>query len=89
MASKDGSDRRWPDFVMTIGDIKVFWEHAGMLTKNQYLMKHKKKLEWYQRQGLASQLIVSHEIDGLNTKKIRDVVSYLKEGKRVLKINCV
>lgn len=80
LPSKSGKGTRWPDFVFTINGTKIFWEHAGMLSKNDYLEKHKAKVAWYQRQGLVDQLIVSHELDGLNSKKIREVVELLKDG---------
>jgi len=51
-----------------------------MLANNNYAEKFEAKKKWYEREGLFGQLIVSQEIDGLDSAKISRVISLLQNG---------
>lgn len=49
-----GSSIRYPDFTIDdeISDRIIFWEHLGMLEREDYRRSWEKKLAWYRSQGV-------------------------------------
>jgi exodeoxyribonuclease V alpha subunit len=89
LESKTGNFPRWPDFTIFLKDREVYWEHAGMLSAADYDSKFKKKQEWYKRENLLNCLLVSHELEGMNTKLMNKVIDLLigediKDAQRIL-----
>ena len=59
-----------------------------MLSAADYASKFKKKQEWYKRENLLN-CLVSHELEGMDTKLINRVIDLLiaedlKEAQRIL-----
>jgi hypothetical protein len=75
--SKRGAYPRWPDFTIYQQGRVIYWEHAGKLSDESYDENFKKKQKWYQNEGLADRLLVSHELEGINTKLINEVIDLL------------
>lgn len=80
LKSRDGKSKRWVDFMVRVGDKQVYWEHAGMFSQKAYLRKHKFKLDWYEKQGLLKQLLVSDEVNGFDSERMKKVIILLKNG---------
>jgi hypothetical protein len=50
----DGRGRtRLPDFTVEKGQETWFWEHCGLMGKPQYVARWRRKLEWYEAQGIT------------------------------------
>ena len=59
----DGTEYR-PDFTILLPDGKViYWEHAGMMTKEEYRNRHKKKMDVFESAGIVpwDNLIVTYD----------------------------
>lgn len=53
-----------PDFTILLPDGKViYWEHAGMMTKEEYRERHKKKMDAFESAGIVpwDNLIVTYD----------------------------
>lgn len=76
-----------PDFTIEDNDtgITYYWEHLGLLTKDDYRSKWKRKLEWYERNGIIEytkntdadkQLIITRDKPdgGIDSTEIKDII---------------
>ena len=81
-----------PDFTIEDSDtgITYYWEHLGMLTKDDYRSKWKRKQEWYERKGIVeyskntnadNQLIITRDKPdgGIDSLEIRELIEELFE----------
>jgi exodeoxyribonuclease V alpha subunit len=89
LESKTGNLPRWPDFTIFLKNQEVYWEHAGMLSAADYDSTFKKKQEWYKRENLLNCLLVSHELEGIDTRLINKIIELLiaedvKDAQRIL-----
>jgi hypothetical protein len=79
-----------PDFTIEDNDtgITYYWEHLGMLTKDDYRSKWKRKQEWYERSGIVEytknrdadkQLIITRDKPdgGIDSTEIKDIIENL------------
>lgn len=85
-----GNSVRYPDFTIEdeISGKKIYWEHLGMLDRDDYRKQWEKKLKWYKDNdilpfekggGKAGMLVTSTESPetGLDMKKIQSVIKQL------------
>ena len=76
-----------PDFTFEDSDagITYYWEHLGLLTKDDYRSKWVRKQEWYQRNGIVEhkenpdapkQLIITRDKPdgGIDASEIRKLI---------------
>jgi hypothetical protein len=76
-----------PDFTIedSASGITYYWEHLGMLTKDDYRSKWKRKLEWYERNGIVDylknsesdkQLILTRDKPdgGIDSTEIKEII---------------
>ncbi len=76
-----------PDFTIEDNDsgTTYYWEHLGMLTKDDYRSKWKRKLEWYERNGVVDytknpnaekQLILTRDKPdgGIDSSEIKEII---------------
>lgn len=81
-----------PDFTIEDDDtgITYYWEHLGMLTKDDYRSKWKRKQEWYDKNGIKpydedneddKQLIITRDKPdgGIDASEIREIIEELVE----------
>lgn len=79
-----------PDFTIEDNDsgITYYWEHLGMLTKDDYRSKWKRKIEWYERNGIIEytknrnadkQLIITRDKPdgGIDSTEIKNIIDEL------------
>lgn len=79
-----------PDFTIEDSDsgIMYYWEHLGMLTKDDYRSKWKRKKEWYERNGIIEysknpnadkQLIITRDKPdgGIDSTEIKEIIEKL------------
>ncbi|MBN1185694.1 MAG: AAA family ATPase [Bacteroidales bacterium] len=79
-----------PDFTIEDFDtgITYYWEHLGMLTKDDYRNKWKRKQEWYERNGILEyskntnankQLIITRDKPdgGIDSTEIKGIIEKL------------
>lgn len=79
-----------PDFTVEDNDtgITYYWEHLGMLTKDDYRSKWKRKQEWYERSGVVEytkdsdadkQLIITRDKPdgGIDSTEIKEIIDKL------------
>lgn len=79
-----------PDFTIEDNDtgITYYWEHLGMLTKDDYRSKWKRKQEWYDRSGIVEytknsnadkQLIITRDKPdgGIDSTEIKSIIDEL------------
>lgn len=55
----EGNDGSWcrPDFtVSTLGGVRVYWEHLGMMNVCSYAKRWDEKLDWYRQNGILPAL---------------------------------
>jgi exodeoxyribonuclease V alpha subunit len=77
LQAADGSIRR-PDFTVPVEtpegpDIR-YWEHWGMLGNPDYEASMKRRLDWYEKHGLAGKLIQSDERGGFDSTKVDQII---------------
>jgi hypothetical protein len=65
----DGTFYR-PDFVITWNGDEWYWEHLGMLDKEEYRNHWNAKKEWYEKNGFSDRLITTKEEKGFDSKRI-------------------
>ena len=71
--SPDGTFYR-PDFVITWNGEEWYWEHLGMLDKEEYKNHWDAKKEWYEKNGFSARLITTEEREGLDSKAIEKLI---------------
>lgn len=49
----DNGQTRLPDFTIDTDEGTWYWEHCGMMGNRQYVERWKRKLEWYNKQGIT------------------------------------
>jgi len=69
----DGTFYR-PDFIIFWKGEEWYWEHLGMLDKEEYKNHWEAKKEWYEKHGFSQRLIITDEKEGINSKKIEQTI---------------
>ncbi|MFX0102223.1 MAG: ATP-dependent RecD-like DNA helicase [Candidatus Hodarchaeota archaeon] len=69
-----------PDFTIEANNGTWYWEHVGMMTKEDYRTHWNEKLEWYKKHGFYEKLITSEEEKGIDSKFILEIIE-----KKILK----
>lgn len=69
----DGTFYR-PDFVITWNGEEWYWEHLGMLNKEEYRNHWEAKKEWYEKNGFSKRLITTDEKEGFDSKRIEQLI---------------
>lgn len=69
----DGTFYR-PDFVISWGGEDWYWEHLGMLKDQRYKQHWATKQAWYEKHGFSDRLIVTDELEGIDSKAINDTI---------------
>ena len=69
-----------PDFTITWGGEEWYWEHLGMLDKEEYRNHWEAKREWYNKYGFSKRLIVTDEKEGIDSRKFEQIIQeYFKQ----------
>jgi len=63
-----------PDFTITWNGEEWYWEHLGMLDKEEYRKHWETKKEWYEKHGFSERLIITDEKRGIDSKKFEHII---------------
>jgi len=69
----DGTFYR-PDFTITWEGEEWYWEHLGMLDKEEYRNHWETKKKWYEDNHFSKRLIITDEKDGINSMKFEEII---------------
>ena len=73
------------DFTIYHNGTTYYWEHLGRLGDKNYARKWKEiKFPTYQRFGMVDKLISSDELNGIDPKKIDEIIQHIIEGNLVV-----
>ena len=64
-----------PDFTITWNGEEWYWEHLGMLDKEEYRNHWEAKREWYKKHGFSERLIVTDEQEGIDSTKFEYIIN--------------
>lgn len=71
-----------PDFTIYLRDgKKIFWEHLGMLDTRKYYNDWQDRRKSYQDHDLENSLITTDDLNGVNYKKIEELIENIKENE--------
>lgn len=71
--ASDGTFYR-PDFVIDWNGEEWYWEHLGLLNKEEYKNHWAAKKKWYDKHGFSKRLIVTDEKQGFDSTIINDII---------------
>lgn len=69
-----------PDFVVHVGGRKFFWEHLGMLDRQDYSDDWRLRREAYEAEGLGDALVTSDDLGGVRQTAIDQLIDDLVAG---------
>ena len=73
-----------PDFVVHVGGRKYFWEHLGMLDRQDYSNDWRLRRKAYEAEGLDDALVTSDDLNGVRQtaidQLINDLMANLPQG---------
>ena len=64
-----------PDFTINWRGEVWYWEHEGMLHKEEYRNRQEVKHAWYKRHGFGPRLIITKEGSGFDSSAVNTVIS--------------
>jgi hypothetical protein len=70
-----------PDFVVQIQGQTFYWEHLGMLDRQDYARDWRERRRAYQAAGLETALLTSDDLDGIRAEHLTALISDLSLGK--------
>jgi exodeoxyribonuclease V alpha subunit len=70
-----------PDFTITIGDRKIFWEHLGMLDIRKYYRDWLRCKEDYKDHSYFDNVITTDDLEGIDNNIIDQIIRDIKKGK--------
>lgn len=71
--ASDGTFYR-PDFVISWKGEEWYWEHLGMLDKEDYRHHWEAKQDWYRKNNFSDRLITTKEEKGFDSKVIEKII---------------
>jgi len=74
LRAPDGTPGPLPDFTIVWNGEEWYWEHLGMLEKEEYKSHWEVKKEWYKTHGLSKRLIITEERKGVDSKKFEEII---------------
>jgi len=63
-----------PDFTIVWAGEKWYWEHLGLLDKEEYRNHWNTKKEWYKENGFIGRLVITEEEEGIDSIKIKEII---------------
>lgn len=63
-----------PDFTITWNGEEWYWEHLGMLDREEYRNHWEAKKEWYEKHSFSETLIITDEKKGIDSKKFEQII---------------
>lgn len=69
-----------PDFTIMIGGKRYFWEHLGMLDREDYSGDWNQRRKAYEAKGLANELVTSDDINGVHDGRLTKMITDLLNG---------
>lgn len=69
-----------PDFTVQVGDRTFYWEHLGMLDRQDYARDWRERRRAYQAAGLETTLLTTDDAAGVSAEALDAVISDLVSG---------
>lgn len=69
-----------PDFTVMIGDRRFYWEHLGMLDRDDYFTDWQKRRRAYEKKGFGGQLVTSDDLHGICGERVQQIIANLVNG---------
>lgn len=69
-----------PDFTVTVGGKTFYWEHLGMLDRQDYARNWRDRRRAYEKAGLAGALLTTDDADGVKDDAIARILVDLSLG---------
>jgi exodeoxyribonuclease V alpha subunit len=70
-----------PDFTIRCGAKTFYWEHLGMLDRQDYASDWRRRLAGYRAEGLAEVLLTTDDLGGVRHERLQEVISHLQRGQ--------
>ena len=70
-----------PDFTITIGKKKIYWEHLGMLDVRKYYRDWQRRKDDYADHKLYDMVITTDDLEGLDNQIIEELIQDIKNNK--------
>lgn len=70
-----------PDFVIQANGKTFYWEHLGMLDREDYSRDWRERRRAYDVAGLADNLLTSDDLAGIRADQLEGVLADLTSGK--------
>ncbi len=64
-----------PDFTIIWNGEEWYWEHLGMLDREEYRNHWEVKEKWYKMHGFHERLIITDEKEGIDSKKFEQIIN--------------
>lgn len=77
---EEGDIEIHPDFTVLIGDRRYYWEHLGMLDRDDYFTDWQKRRRAYERKGLKDLLLTSDDMHGIHGDQVSRIISDMVAG---------
>jgi exodeoxyribonuclease V alpha subunit len=69
-----------PDFTIIVGGKTVYWEHLGMLDREDYSGKWRDRLAGYDTEALSDSLLTTDDLAGVHQERVDSVVQDILAG---------
>ena len=63
-----------PDFTIQVSDRVIYWEHLGMLDRQDYSRDWRERRGGYEAAGLGNVLVTTDDLSGVRQDKLQQVV---------------
>jgi exodeoxyribonuclease V alpha subunit len=70
-----------PDFTIVCNGKTFYWEHLGMLDREDYSRNWRARLEGYRVQGLSDVLVTTDDLGGIREGQLCQVVDCIVAGR--------
>ena len=69
-----------PDFTVIVGNRRYYWEHLGMLDREDYSSDWEQRHRAYEAKGLLDSLITSDDSNGIRAETVSRIIEDLVAG---------
>lgn len=69
-----------PDFTVQVGGRVIYWEHLGMLDRQDYSRDWRERRKGYEAVGLGDALLTTDDLSGVGQERLQTVIQDIIEG---------
>lgn len=70
-----------PDFTVQCGGKTYYWEHLGMLDREDYNRNWQSRFKGYEAAGIADRLVTTDDLGGVRQESLTEVIVALTKGE--------